>query len=114
MRPYTTETKVRKHEVAMPLLTAMYSEFKELAKKKPDAPVSKQKIKVVNRLLESCRSVLENEESLVFLDLLDEDDVPQQSDLTLMLSQYVAAMEAFRNQHSEFNGDDYDWFVKKK
>ena len=92
----------------------MYNEFKELAKKKPDAVVSKQKIKVVNRLLESCRTILEEEESLGFLDLLDEDDVPQHSDVTLMLSQYVAAMGAFHDEHHGWDGKEHKWFTREK
>src|SRR5512145_3136947 len=48
----------------------------------------------VNRLLKKCRETLHGEDSLDFLDVLDEDALPQNSDVVLMLSQYVAAMEA--------------------
>ncbi|RUR30326.1 hypothetical protein ELY33_11000 [Vreelandella andesensis] len=79
----------------MPLLNSMHAEFKELAKKKPEAAVSKNEIKIVNRLLEKVREVLIEEDSIGFLDILDEDDVPQTSDVTLILLQYVAAMKGF-------------------
>ena len=49
---YTTQEKADTHDTMTPLLEAMYSEFKELSKKKPDSAVSKNKIKIVNRLLE--------------------------------------------------------------
>lgn len=100
------------YEVAMPLLSAMYQEFAVLSKKKPDAPVSEGKIGVVNRLLERCRCVLKSEVSLQFLDLLDEDEVPQNSDVTLMLSQYVAAMEQFKQAHYGWDGDEHRWFTE--
>jgi hypothetical protein len=83
----------------MPLLRAMYSEFKDLSKKKPDGAVSKKKIAVVNRLAEKCREVVATEDSLDFLDVLDEDDVPQNSDVALLLSQYRAALRAFRDTY---------------
>lgn len=67
---YTSEEKAELHELVMPLLNAMQEEFKELSKKKPDAVLSKNKLQVVNRLLESCQKVLESEKSLQFLDLL--------------------------------------------
>lgn len=111
-RERTTPDRVGMYEVAMPLLSAMYQEFSVLSKKKPDGPVSKGKIGVVNRLLDRCRSVLKSELSLQFLDLLDEDEVPQNSDVTLMLSQYVAAMEQFKQAHYGWDGDEHRWFTE--
>jgi len=111
-RERTTRDRARLYEVAVPLLTAMYEQFSVLSKKKPDAPVSKGKIAVVNRLLDRCRSVLKSESSLQFLELLEEDDVPQNSDVTLMLSQYVAAMEQFKEAHYGWDGDEHRWFTK--
>ena len=99
----TTQEKADIWEVATPLLKAMFGEFRELSKKKPDGEVSRGKIKVVNRLLEQCRAVLNDEQSIEFLDLLDEDDIPQHSDVVLMLSQYVAAMEQFRSRYCGFD-----------
>ena len=109
---YTTEDKAQTHDTTMPLLEAMYVEFKELSKKKPDSAVSKSKIKITNRLLEKVRTVLEDSSSIEFLDLLDEDDVPQVSDVTLILSQYVASMKAFYEKHYGWDGTTHDWFIK--
>ena len=111
-KSYTTKEKARTHDTMTPLLQAMYAEFKELSKKKPDSAVSKSKIKIVNRLLERVKTVLSDEESIEFLDMLDEDDVPQASDVTLILSQYVAAMDAFHDKHYGWNGSDRAWFIK--
>jgi hypothetical protein len=107
----TTQAKADAWEIATPLLTAMYEEFKELSKKKPDGAVGKAKIGVVNRLLAKCREVLEDEASLPFLDTLDEDDMPQSSDVVLMLSQYVAAMKQFREVYHDWDGMDHSWAV---
>lgn len=96
----------------MPLLHAMFEEFKELAKKKPEAAVSKSKLVIANRLLQRVREVLADEESIEFLDLLDEDDVPQMSDVTLIFSQYVAAMHAFKTKYHGWNGADHAWSLR--
>lgn len=109
---YTTDDKAQTHDNMMPLLKAMYAEFKEISKKKPDSAVNKSKIKIVNRLLEKVRVVLSDELSIDFLDLLDEDDVPQASDVTLIISQYVAAMDAFHEKYYGWNGSDLTWFTK--
>ena len=95
----TTTAKADLYDVVMPLLKAMYEDFKAFSKKKPDGAVGKNKILVTNRLLQQCRTVLESEPSLELLDLLDEDNVPQNSDVILMLSQYVAAMEQFKGTY---------------
>ena len=50
-----TNEEASTHDTTMPLLEAMYAEFKELSKKKPDAVVSKKKIGLANRLLRSSR-----------------------------------------------------------
>lgn len=90
----------------------MYGEFKELSKKKPDAVISKNKISIVNRLLNKIREILKEEDSIEFLDLLDEDDIPQTSDVTLILSQYVAGMNQYKDRYFGWNGLDNEWFIK--
>ncbi|KKM06881.1 hypothetical protein NQU47_07755 [Pseudoalteromonas distincta] len=109
---YTSNDKAKTHDNMMPLLNAMYLEFKELSKKKPDSAVSKSKIKIANRLLDKVRTVLKDEDSIDFLDLLEEDDIPQVSDVTLILSQYVASMNAFHNKHYGWDGSKQTWYVK--
>lgn len=111
---FTTQEKAQNHNTTMPLLLAMYAEFKELSKKKPDTAVSKSKIKIANRLLEKVRTVLKDSTSIEFLDLLDEDDLPQVSDATLILSQYVASMEAFKKEHYGYHESKHQWVIKKK
>lgn len=107
----TTIEKAKTHDTTMPLLNSMYNEFKELSKKKPDASVSKYKINIVNRLLDNVRIVLVNEEHIDFLDVLNEDDIPQVSDVTLILSQYVAAMKEFKEKYNGWNGVEHGWFT---
>lgn len=108
----TTAKKASTHDVTMPLLYAMSEEFKDLAKKKPEAAISKSKIVMANRLLAKVREVLADEESMEFLDLLDEDTVPQVSDVTLVFSQYVAAMKAFKEKYHGWTGVEHAWFIK--
>jgi hypothetical protein len=83
----------------MPLLLAMFREFQDASKKKPDGVLNKQKVQITNRLLNSIFSILEGEPNRTFLDTLNEDDLPQNSDVVLMLGQAVAAMEAFQKKY---------------
>lgn len=109
---YTTQFKAQMHDAMTPLIKSMYSEFKEISKKKPESVVSKNKIKIVNRLLERLRVILADEDTIEFLDILDEDDVPQASDVTLIISQYVASINAFHSKYFGWNGEKHTWHIK--
>ena len=93
------------HDSLMPLLAAMFREFQEASKKKPDAVLNKRKVEIVNRLLVDVFKILEDEPTRAYLDLLDEDDLPQNSDVALILGQAEAAMEAFKNKYYAWNGN---------
>jgi hypothetical protein len=109
---FTTDEKSSRYEATMPLLEAMFREFQELAKKKPEAALNKSKVKVVNRLLIDVLSILDGEPNRSYLDLLDEDDLPQNSDVVLMLSQIVAAMERFKDRYYGGADANYQWAIK--
>lgn len=95
----TTAEKSAKHDDLMPLLAAMFREFQDAAKKKPDAVLNKRKVEIVNRLLRDIMSVVEGEATRAYLDLLDEDDLPQNSDVVLILGQAAAAMASFKHKY---------------
>ena len=92
-----------KHDNLMPLLQSMLGEFQELSKKKPDSALNKRKVEIVNRLLREVHEILQGEPTSTYLDLLDEDDLPQNSDAVLILSQTVAAMERFREKYYRYS-----------
>ncbi len=89
-----------------PLLSAMRDDYSELSKKKPDGTLNKLKVLGVNRLLTDLKELLKNEPVIQYLDLLSDDDLPQYSDVTIILSQYVAAMTSFR-QAREYQDSNY-------
>jgi hypothetical protein len=108
----TSREKVDLWEVTTPLLKAMFQQFIELSKKKAEGALNKSKVAMVNRLLEKCRDVLADEMTLQFLDLLDTEQLPQNSDVVLVLSQYDSAMKQFRDDHRSSNGFDKVWDVE--
>jgi hypothetical protein len=107
----TTARKAGKYESLMPLLEAMFREFQDLAKKKPDAALNKSKVAIVNRLLKDVFEILDGEDSRGYLDLLDEDDLPQYSDVVIILGQARAAMEGFHNKYYGGSDRGYGWGV---
>ncbi len=107
-----SEDQIDTYETTRPLLDSLYEEVRGLCKKKPDATLSASKVKLINRLLKDVRTVLKDEPEFKYLDLLDDESLPQNSDVVLILSQYTAAMDTF---HSNYHGWDderktHRWF----
>ena len=99
----TTWQKIEEYEVLMPLLRAMFREFTTFAKRKPAGVLSQSKVRVVNRLLRAVYAVLDTEASRNYVDLLNEDELPQNGDMMLMIGQAVAAMNAFYDKYYRRN-----------
>lgn len=97
------KTEIAQFETLWPLLLSMQNEYSELSKKKQDGTLNKLKVQGVNRLLIDLKELLKDEPSIRYLDVLSDDDLPQYSDVTIILSQFVAAMTSFRQarQHQD-------------
>ena len=97
------------------MLVSIYSEMKEFAKKKPDEPLNKFKVKMINRVLEQIKEIIKNEPTNEFLDLLDEDALPSNSDTILIIGQFNAAMKQFREKYNKWDSRFMDdvWSTKE-
>ena len=109
-----TQDAVNRYELLNPLLLGVYKELQELSKKKPDTPLNNFKIKSVNRILEPIRELLKEEDVYHFLDILDMDDVPTNSDVVLILSQYIESMNIFHSKYYSYNisSGKHEWCIK--
>lgn len=114
MKETITQEAVNQYELLSPLLSGIYVELQELSKKKPDTPLNNFKVKSINRILEPIRELLKDESMYPFLDILDIDDMPTNSDVMLILSQYIKSMKIFHDKyygHNSHNGS-YSWRIK--
>ncbi|GIF47629.1 hypothetical protein DFJ67_7099 [Asanoa ferruginea] len=95
------------------MLEAAHREMTELSKKKQDGVVNTLKIKMLNRLLGELSMVIEKDPSHAFVDMLDEETLPQNSDAVLILSQWQAALKQYRARHYGFDseGSGQRWFT---
>jgi hypothetical protein len=95
----TTRAKADQHDMLYPILISVFNEIKELSKKKQDGPLNAMKVKMANRILARVKTYLENDPTVEFLDLLDEEVFPTNSDAVLIISQFKAAMDQFKDRH---------------
>lgn len=66
---------------------------------------------MLNRLLSELGKVIENDPSYAFVDMLDEETLPQNSDAVLVLSQWQAALTQYRTRHHGFDSITHRWFT---
>ncbi|WP_417814327.1 hypothetical protein [Thalassospira alkalitolerans] len=95
----TTEENVEEYEASHAIFASLLREVKELSKKKPDASMSAGKVKIVNRVLENLLRVLAGQPDAKYLDVLDDDDLPQVSDAVLVMVQFESALNSFNGRH---------------
>ncbi len=110
-----SESDITNYKMLNELVEAMYLEMKELSKKKPDDLLNEFKVKTVNRGLEKLKALLKSEPTVEFLDILDEEALPSNSDTVLIISQHIAALKQFRNRYYRCDEGTYNhrWYTKE-
>lgn len=108
-----TSDEVKKFEMLYPMLDSDIAEIRELSKKKQDEPLNPFKVKIINKKLGQIKELLRNEPSSEYLELLDEDTLPTNSDAVLMITQFINAMGQFRKKYYESDGSDIDVYGTK-
>jgi len=98
-------------------LEGLLSEITLLSKKSPNDSVNKFKLKFINEILESSNSVLgQIYKPLQSFEKFDADDLPSNSDVTFILSQYLNCFEKLRSDNiirvEQHDGNKYiyEWF----
>lgn len=112
-----TEKNIEDYELLKEILHSQRREFDLLSNKKAGEQLNPMKIKMVNRVLEPLKELFKYEESYKFLDTLNEDDIPTNSDVVLIISQYETAIKRFHNRYYVsaeygYNGD-FRWVTKE-
>lgn len=107
-----TEEKINKFEKAQAQIEGLYKEIGILSKKSPNDAVSKFKLKFINQLLEEANSLL-TDSYIPFdgFEIFDEDDLPTNSDVTMILEQYLNCLEKLRNDNIKANSGYWFWII---
>lgn len=107
----TSAENVASYTALMPLIEALFREFQDLSKKKPDSVLNSRKTSIVNTVLSDVLQLLNDQPSRRYLNLIDDDDLPQNSDVVVVLGQAVAAMKTFRAEHHGSSRYSHGWHV---
>lgn len=112
----TTTEAVSTYVATSEIFKGLIHEVRELSKKKPDATLNAGKVKIINRVLTDLKGFLEREPEGKFLDLLDDQELPQTSDAVLVMVQYETVLEAFAKRYRQLvkwdrNTSTYEWIT---
>ena len=88
----------------------MYSELSILSKKSPDGAINKFKLNFINQLIEEANQLL-GKRYMPFSDFqrFQEDDMPFNSDVVLIISQYIKCLEKFKYANVKRLSGNWYW-----
>ncbi|WP_201629477.1 hypothetical protein [Psychrobacter maritimus] len=94
-------------------LLGVYEEISLLSKKSPNDALNKFKLKFINKLLNQSNSFLTDKyKPFDDFELFEEEDMPQNSDIVFILSQYLQCFEKQRADNVVMNLGQWYWYVK--
>lgn len=99
MKP--TENQIEEYSLLMPLFSTLLVEIKELSKKKPDDAINTFKAKSINKVLERVKKLLDNEPTNEFLEIIDIDSLPSNSDVVIVMVQFETALNKFFHKYTK-------------
>lgn len=95
-------------------LESLHSEIGSLSKKSQNDALSKFKLKFVNQALTDANKILgSGYKPFDDFEQFNEDDMPSNSDVTMMLGQYLNCMEKLRSDNITIRGGRWFWFADK-
>src|SRR5262249_43409843 len=104
---------VNRFEKLVGQLQSVYDEIAVLSKKSPNDAVNKFKLKFINSLLRQGNEILPADYTpFEAFSEFDEDDMPQNSDVVFILSQYLQCFEKLRADSVVTRGISWCWAVE--
>jgi hypothetical protein len=95
-------------------LHACRHEISELSKTKPNDPLNKFKLTLINQIITKMNSMLGDKQVFDDFTIFDSDVLPSNSDVVFVLAQYTDAAHTYREQNTQRDGQDYCWKLKSK
>lgn len=98
----TTNAVVDVYKSSEPIFAGLLKEVRELSRKKPEATMSASKVKIINRVLSDLLDILKTESAGKYLEILEDEALPQVSDAVLTMVQFETALESFKDRYWKY------------
>jgi hypothetical protein len=101
-----SKEEVEQFSMLYPMIIADLAELRNLSNKKQDGALNKLKIGMINKKLEKVKLVLSNEPTTEFLDILNIDSLPSNSDAVFIILQFKSAMDQYKDKYYTIDDED--------
>jgi hypothetical protein len=91
---------------------SFHQELVVLVKKSPNDALNKFKLGLINSLLEKSNKLLRNKKPFGDFDRFDETAMPSNSDVLLIVSQYLSSFEKLRSDNIRMDSGYWYWNVE--
>jgi len=106
-----SRSDVARFEKVVGQTAALRDEFAVLSKSKPDNPLNKFKVQLVNERLAEANEVLTGTfKPIASFTVFEGEQLPTNSDVVVVLTQYLACLERWRSTHVDYNEIRYRWY----
>lgn len=111
-----SEEQVNKFLMLNGLLDSVVADMKEFSKKNPDETLNPLKVKMINKVLLQIKEILSSDPINEFLELLDDETLPTNSDAVLVIGHFNSAMGQFQNKFYGWDNLELKqrWFTREK
>jgi hypothetical protein len=107
------EEEIFKFEKIQGQIEGFYKEIGILSRKSPNDAVNKFKLKFINQLLTEANILLSGDyKPLEGFDIFDEEDLPSNSDVTMIFEQYLNCLEKLRADNIQKESIYWYWLVE--
>lgn len=91
-------------------LQQLQNEVSVLSKSKPDNPINKFKLGFINEKLGEANTILTGDfKPFKDFALFNVDELPSNSDVVMVLSQYLDCLEAWRSANIQYDRGHFEW-----
>jgi len=105
-----TKNEIDLFETLQGQLDSFHREMNTLVKKNPNDLLNKFKLDLINSLLKRANTVLgKTRKPFQDFDQFDESTLPFTSDVLVIISQYLAALEQLRTENIEYGRGKWCW-----
>ncbi len=105
--------KIDELEKLIGKLNGFYSEIATLAKKSPNDGLNNFKLNLINSTIKECNLFLGKEyKPFENFEIFNSDDLPTNSDVTLIISQYLETLEKYRSDNIGIESFSGKWYYK--
>lgn len=107
-----TKEDVEALEKLIGQLQGLHAEISQLAKKSPNDGLNKFKLKLVNKVIAGGNDLLQGRyRPFDDFEQFEEDQLPTNSDVTMILAQYMEQTERFRSDNVVYSSHDWRYVL---